>query len=310
MEQYQYRPGPKRNTFKEIFFGKNALSRLILINIVVFAVISLAKLGNFLFLDLSKPVIEQPLSELAQWLAVPSSLKILLYRPWTLLSYMFTHEGILHILFNMIMLYFGGRIFMEYLGGKRLVLTYLFGGLMGAVFYIAAYNLFPVFSSVLDQSVALGASASVMAILVAVATYAPNYKVNMIFLGSMKLVYLVLIFLAVDLLTIERSNPGGHISHLGGAFWGFLYVVLMKRGKNFGGFWVPIGNFFKRLFRPKPKMRVHYSQRPMTDDEYNTRKVEHQKKIDAILDKISKSGYESLSHEEKDLLFRSSKKEF
>jgi len=296
--------------WKELFRGKSALSILLLINVAVFVLISLIRLFAFLYQPHdAEVIIVQPVSAIAQWLAVPASVTMLLQRPWTLISYMFLHETLLHILFNMLILYFGGRIFMEYLGGKKMVATYLFGGIMGAAFYIGAFNVFPVFAGVVDQSVALGASASVLAILVAIATFIPDYTVNFMFVGKIKLKYIALIFVAIDLLSIEKSNPGGHIAHLGGAVWGFVYIMALKKGTDMSKIFAPISKLFRKLFAPKPKLRVHYSQRPMTDDQYNKNRAEHQKKIDAILDKISKSGYESLSREEKDMLFKASKKE-
>lgn len=293
---------------KELFGGRNALSVLLLINLGVFAIISIFRLISFLYLPVPGAVAEeQGLSLISQWLAVPASLQSLLYRPWTLLTYMFLHESMIHIFFNLLMLYFGGKIFMEYLGSRKLIATYLFGGIMGAIFYIASFNIFPVFSEYLDKSMALGASASVIAIIVAIATFIPNYTVNMMFIGRVKLKYIALIFVAIDLLSIEKSNPGGHISHLGGAVWGFLYIMALKKGTDMSKMFVPIGRFFRKLFAPKPKLRVSYTKRPVSDDDYNKNKAEHQKKIDAILDKISRAGYESLSREEKELLFKASK---
>ncbi len=294
---------------KELFNGKNALSVLMMINIAVFLLMSLTRLLSFLYQPHDAAVIiEPPVSEIAQWFAVPASLQTLLHRPWTVLSYMFLHESLLHIFFNMLMFYFGGKIFMEYLGNRKLVATYLFGGIFGAIFYIAAFNIFPVFRGVVDQSVALGASASVIAVLVAIATFIPDYTVNLVFLGRVKLKYIAIIFVAIDLLSIEKSNPGGHIAHLGGAVWGFMYILALKKGTDMSKMFVPIGRFFKKLFTPKPKLRVSYNNRPISDDEYNAKKAEHQKQIDAILDKISRAGYESLSREEKELLFKESKK--
>lgn len=306
---YQSNPySSSRQNWRDLFGGKNALSVLLLINIAVFVVVSLVRLLSFLYQPHDAEVIVvQPVSSLAQWLAVPASLETLIHRPWTVISYMFLHETLLHILFNMLVLYFGGRIFMEYLGGKKLVATYLFGGIVGAAFYIAAFNIFPVFAGVVNQSVALGASASVLAILVAVATFVPDYTVNFMFIGRIKLKYIAIIFVVIDLLSIEKSNPGGHIAHLGGALWGFGYILALRKGTDLSKIFNPVSRFFRKLFAPRPKMKVHYKKRPLTDDEYSAIKAEQQKKIDAILDKISRSGYQSLSREEKDLLFNASK---
>jgi membrane associated rhomboid family serine protease len=303
-------PGSFGGGIKDLFKGRNALSRLILANLVVFVLLGIVRLVSFLFHTETDVVVIEPLSTVAQWLAVPASLDTLLNRPWTIFTYMFLHEGILHILLNMVILYFAGRIFMEYLGGKKLFATYVIGGLMGGAFYIAAYNVFPVFRPIVDQSVALGASASVLAILVAIAVLIPNHSVTLLFAGRIKLKYIALIFVAIDLLSIEKSNPGGHIAHLGGAAWGLVYILLLKKGVPVKKWFSPLGRAFKKIRRPGPKLHATYSKRPLNDDEYSSMKADHQKKIDAILDKISKSGYESLSREEKELLFKSSKKEF
>lgn len=301
---------PPRQDWKDLFRGKNALSVLLLINIAVFILVNVARLLAFLYQPTTtEAVAVQQVSPLVQWLAVPASLELLVHRPWTVFSYMFLQESFMHILFNMLILYFGGKIFMEYLGGKKLVATYLFGGIAGAAFYIGAFNAFPVFSGIVDQSVALGASASVLAILVAIATFIPDYSVNLMFIGRVKLKYIALIFVVIDLLSIEKSNPGGHIAHLGGALWGFGYILALKKGTDMSRMFNPVSKFFRKLFTRKPKLKVHYSKRPMTDDQYSAMKAEQQKKIDTILDKISKSGYQSLTREEKELLFTASKKD-
>jgi hypothetical protein len=227
---------------------------------------------------------------------------------------MFLQENFFHIIFNMIVLYFGGRIFLEYLNERKLLSTYILGGLFGAFFYIVAFNIFPVFSESVNYSVALGASASVLAILVAVATYVPEYSVVLVLFGKVKLKYLALVVVLIDVLSISRGNAGGHIAHLGGAFWGFAYIYLMKNGKDFT---LNLGSMnFKKFFRyfTKPKDSSKFDTtahngRPLSDDEYNYRRNNQQERIDKILDKISKSGYTSLTKEEKELLFKSSNKE-
>jgi membrane associated rhomboid family serine protease len=250
-------------------------------------------------------------SKITFWLAVPSDLHLLMTRPWTIVTYMFTQESFFHILFNMMVLYFGGRIFTEFLDDRKLVNTYIWGGLTGALFFIVSYNLFPVFSEDVRMSVALGASASVLAILVAIATYAPNYTVYLLLLGRIKLKYIAIVLVIIDLLSINRGNPGGHIAHLGGALWGFLSVMLYRKGlKNFPGInWYGIKNLFTWFNKPRyTRYKEVNTGRPLNDDEYNRIRAERQKKIDIILDKISKSGYDSLTKEEKELLFSASNK--
>jgi len=246
------------------------------------------------------------------WLSVPADLGALIRRPWTLFTYMFVQESFFHLLFNMIVLYFGGRIFIEYLDDKKLINTYIWGGLFGALFYILAFNVFPVFNDSLPYSIALGASASVLAVLVAVATYKPNYTMYLFLIGKTKLKYIAIALVVIDILSINRGNPGGHIAHLGGALWGYLSILLLQRGILYplGIRWHKIKNIFN-WFKKRPKSsfsQVHVNKRPETDDQYNRRKVEKQKVIDQILDKIAKSGYDSLTKEEKQILFDASDK--
>ena len=307
---YGYRQ-PQRNTgeiFRQIFFSKTVLSRLILINTVVWLLVQIVNLFAWLFAVHQESTV---LSIIGQYFALPASLSALASKPWTLFTYMFLHEGFLHLLFNLIMLYFGGIIFLEYLNGKKLLWTYILGGLTGALFFVTAYNIFPVFAGVRSMAVALGASASVLAIIIAIATYVPDYTIHLFLLGRMKLKYLALIFVAIDLISINKGNAGGHIAHLGGAFWGFVYAFYLRKGNDFYKIFynIKISNPFEKRRWKKMDTTRPDSGRPMDDDEYSKRKVATQKEIDHILDKISKSGYDSLTKAEKDLLFKNSNKE-
>ena len=289
---------------RKFFTGRTVLSRLIIANLAVFVGLGLVRLVFYLYnLDYYYDA-GHHISRVSHWLAVPSGLLPLAERPWTVLTYMFLHEDFWHLFLNMLMLYFGGLIFTEYLGGRKLLLVYLLGGVSGAVFYIAAFNLFPVFEPVVAGSLALGASASVLAIIVAIATYVPDYTVHLFLFGKIKFKWVAVVFVVLDVLSIQKGNAGGHIAHLGGAFFGFVYILSLKKGLIVN----QLGQPFGRLFRKKPKMKASYSRRPVTDDEYSYQKVTHQKRIDDILDKIKRSGYESLSKEEKEYLFRDSKK--
>jgi membrane associated rhomboid family serine protease len=289
---------------KSFFLRGSALSRLIGINVAVFILIGLVRVTLFLF--------NSPLNydNIMNWVGVPSGIATLLIRPWTLFSYMFIHFDFFHILFNMIMLYIGGRLFKEFLGENRLTGTYILGGLAGALVFIVAYNLFPVFSEARLMSVAIGASASVLAIFIAVATYMPNYQLPLLIIGRIPLKYIAIFFVVVDLLSIDRGNAGGHLAHLGGAMWGFLYISLLRGGKDpaaYTGAWVKA---LGTIFKPKPKMRVEYrNRRPLNDDEYNKQRVINQKRMDQILDKISQHGYDSLTSDEKEILFKLSNKQ-
>lgn len=284
---------------KQFFFKGSVLARLIGINLLVFVIANLIRLVFFLWNTQGAGDI------LTSWLAIPANLATLLSRPWTLISYMFLHFDFFHILFNMFVLYVGGRLFTNFIGAGRLTATYILGGLSGALFFILAYNFFPVFADVRADAVALGASASVLAIFITIAVYRPNYQLPLLLIGPVKLKYIALVFVLIDLLSIERGNPGGHIAHLGGALWGYIYASMLKTGKDPAGV---VGKWLSQLgsiFRPKPRMKVRYTQaRPMNDVEYNKQRAEHQKEIDRILDKISQSGYDSLNSKEKELLFK------
>ena len=223
---------------------------------------------------------------------------------------MFLHEGFMHILFNLLWLYFGGRIFSEFLGDKKLISTYILGGFAGAALYIVSFNIFPVFSEVYEISRLLGASASVLAVLIAISTYMPDYTVRLLFLGNVKLKYIAIFSIVLDILSIPNSNSGGHISHLGGALFGYLYVKQLQKGKDWSLVFYRWINTLGTLFKSKPKKsKIKVVHRKSRDDyEYNAQKVNEQERVDQILDKISKSGYDSLSKEEKDFLFKASQK--
>ncbi len=305
-----YSPQSQSNIFdnaKDFFSRKSFLPRLILINIGVFVLVYFVNLFVWLFQINTEGA--GTLSPLVKILAVPSAIDQLLTKPWTLISYMFLHEGFFHLLFNMIILYFGGSIFLQYLSQRKLLSTYIIGGLTGALFYIAAYNIFPVFNQANINAVALGASASVLAIMVAIATFVPQYTVNLVLIGRVRLKYLAIAFIVIDIFSIIGNNPGGHIAHLGGAFWGFAYIYLIKHN-------IDVYQVFNSFYRPKIKVSHRKKKgfakpdgRPLTDDEFNKIKLSKQAEIDKILDKIARSGYSSLTAKEKEILFRMSNKQ-
>lgn len=290
------------------FRQRTVLPRLILANILIWLIVSVLRVFSFL---LNKP--DTSLTDMiVDFLALPARTDILMTKPWTLVTYMFFHLEFFHLLFNMLWLFWFGKIFLEFLKARQLLIIYLLGGLSGGILYVLFYNIFPVFEKSLDVSVALGASASVMAIVTAISVYVPGYSVYLMFVGRIKIFYIALFLFILDFFMIRSENAGGHIAHIGGALFGLAYILTLRKGMNFNGMWNM--GWFKRItgiFNRK-KLHVDYrttkkpNERPLTDDEYNIRKAERQRKIDEILDKISKSGYESLSSEEKDLLFRSS----
>jgi hypothetical protein len=173
--------------------------------------------------------------------------------------------------------------------------------LAGYLLYALAFNLFPGFASVVSVSRVIGASASVMAIMAAIAFYVPNYTISLLFFGRVKLIVMALIMLVIDFLMISKDNAGGHLAHLGGALFGYLFITAYKSGFRFSS--------LQNIFKPKPKFKnVYRNEKPINDEDYNRNKVINQAIIDSILDKISKSGYQSLTSAEKEILFKSSKK--
>jgi hypothetical protein len=206
----------------------------------------------------------------------------------------------------MLTLYWFSVIFLNYFDEKKLLNLYILGGIAGALFYILSFNLFPVFQTSLPVSVALGASASVLTIMIAISVFVPNNSVYIILVGPVKLKYIAIFFIFLDVLSIPVDNAGGHIAHLGGAFFGWLFASQIKSGRDITKWF---GNIMDALFsflKPREKIKVSY-RRPSDEIEYNSQKLERQSEIDRILDKISKGGYESLSKEEKDILFKMGK---
>ena len=282
---------------KESFREGSALTRLIYINLGVFLVFRI--LNVFFFLS-GTPF------PFMDWLALPADLGLLASRPWTLITYMFLHFEFLHILFNLLWLYWMGQIFLTYFDQGKLITIYLLGGIFGGLFYVVGYNLFPVFSHMISDSRLLGASASVIAIVTALAVHAPNHTLHLMFIGPVKMKYIALISVLMYVIGISSTNAGGNLAHLGGAFWGVIYVLQLRRGIDPGKSANGLFSSLKKTFSPQPKVKVSY-RKPVDDMEYNRQKNQDQKRMNEILEKISKSGYDSLSKEEKEILFRMGK---
>ena len=291
------------NDIKGSFDKGSNLVKLIYINLAVFVVVKIVAAFAYLMAADSTGF------DLAYWLSVPASIDYLVRRPWTLFSYMFLHEDFLHILFNMLWLFWFGRIFLQFLSEKKLLTVYLMGGLAGAFLYILFYNLFPVFETSKYEAIALGASASVMAVVLAAVAIAPNYEVVIPFIGPVKIKWIALVFVGLDIMQIPLGNAGGHIAHLGGAFLGYYYVMKQKQGKDIGAWFDRLMDRVFSLFKKGRNKRMKVTHKKnVTDMEYNATKAHDQARVDQILDKISKSGYNSLSKEEKDILFNMSNK--
>jgi hypothetical protein len=207
----------------------------------------------------------------------------------------------------MLWLYSFGRIFLEYLDQKKLVAVYLLGGISGAFMYIFSFNVFPAFSGVVADSVAIGASASVMAIVVAIAAYVPDYTVQLFLFGRIKIKYLALAIFVFTSVMDFSVNSGGKLAHIGGAFFGYFYTLNLRQGKDMGKGINIIFDFLTTLFKPRKKLKVTH-KKVANEFEYNKIKADHQAQINNILDKISKGGYDSLTREEKETLFKESQK--
>ena len=284
---------------KRTFQSGNILSKLIYINVGLFILIRLASVLFMLFNVQGVPFL--------QYLQLPASPELLLFRPWTLFTYMFTHFDFLHILFNMLWLYWFGGLFLNFFSERQLGGLYILGGLAGAVLFVLAYNIFPYFQNVASFSSLMGASASVMAIVFAVSFYRKDLEINLFLIGRIKLIYLAIFTLVIDLLAMTSDNAGGHIAHIGGALFGMWFASRIRNGKDLTAPMNRLIDWFVNLGKRKPKMRVTY-KRSETDYEYNARKHQESVDLDTILDKLKRSGYESLSAEEKKRLFDASKK--
>lgn len=282
---------------KKSFREGSVLTRIIYINLGVFLLVKLAGVGSLL--------INKPFS-LSYLLALPSDLDVLVRRPYTFITYMFLHENLFHIIFNLLGLYWFGKMLLYHFENNKLLGLYLFGGISGGVLYVIAYNVLPVFASV--DGMLIGSSASVYAILVALAVYDPDREIHLSFIGKFALKYVAVFYVLLSILSISSTNPGGNIAHLGGAFWGWFYISRLRKGKDMGVGVIKFINLIPDWFKQKPKMRVTYKQPPRNDYEYNRYKSRQQEEINRILDKISKSGYENLSKQEKELLFNQGKK--
>ena len=290
--------------FKNAFQRPNhAHVQMIIINVVVFAVVGIitvfATLGEFGWVA---DIIENQFS-------IPAQFSKFMSRPWTLITYSFSHAGFMHILFNMLALYWFGQLFKEYLGSDKLIALYLLGAMVGGMFYLMAFNLIPYYVKTYEHVnlELLGASAAVDAIVVAAATLLPDYTFFLLFIGPVRIKYIAMVTVLLSFLGTIESNAGGNIAHLGGALMGFVYIKQLQAGVNWGGWITATLDWIKSLFSSKPKVKVTYRKTEPVKKSSGISKAS-QEEIDLILDKISDRGYESLTKEEKEKLFNASKK--
>lgn len=284
------------------------MEKLIAINVIMLILMYLSRTIGFLM--------QINTDFLVEWLVFPKEIGEFIIKPWTIITYAFMHSGFFHILFNMIILYFSGQIFLTFFSPKRLLNYYILGAISGALIYMLSYNLFPAFSSV-GNSYLIGASASVMAVLVGIATQVPNYNVRLVLIGNIKLWWIAAFFVGLDIAQIPLGNAGGHLAHIGGALIGYIYTQQLTKGNDLGQFVTSSFDYLSDMFsgQGKPKMKTVYKNKAkhgkgkteQSAKSTTVNRTEKQKRVDEILDKISKSGYDSLTKEEKDFLFDAGK---
>lgn len=282
------------------FARLNIAEKLIVVNVVVFIINGLLP-----FLFKWDPIV------IEQWFRLPSHLMDYLGKPWSLVTYSFFHGGFGHIFWNMLILFFFARIFLNLFDGRKFINVYFLGVIAGGLLFVIGYNVFPAFFA--TNAVLIGASAGVRAIMIFVCAYIPNQEVRIIFF-NVKLWYIGVFVIVMDLVQMPNGNAGGQLAHLGGAILGYSYARQLGNGTDIGAgfskFLDGIAVFFKKKEKKAPMKTVYRNQKPkakMSKAEYG--KEANQRQIDAILDKISKSGYESLSKAEKDFLFKAGKQD-
>ena len=281
-----------------MFKKQNIVIKLLIVNIAVFLVINLFYVILYLFKGADGHEF------FLEILGIPSDIKKLLFRFWTPFTYMFVQFSFWHILGNMLWLYFLGIILLRFINEDDFFALYVLGGLSGAVMFIFAFNIFPVFSDVKIFSKAIGASASVTAIVVALATMKPKEEIYIFGLFKIKMVYIAIFILVYDIFLLTSDNAGGHFAHIGGAIYGYFFGKYYIQGKNIQAKFAQfLARVFSFDFRSKTKFTVIKNNLHTRDDlKYNKTKTEIKVEIDRILDKISRSGYKSLSKKEKNFL--------
>jgi membrane associated rhomboid family serine protease len=282
----------------------NSLYKLMAINLIAFFILLISRV--VLTLSGFGAVYKEGL----KWIMMPASLPTLAKQPWSIFTYFFLHEGLFHILFNLLFLYYFGLLIHQYLGSRKLTNLYILGGVFGAGFYVLMYNIAPYFAGAVDTSFMLGASAGVFAVVVGAATLAPQTTFVLLLLGPVKIVYIAAFYVLLSFANSIGENAGGEIAHLGGAMLGFGYIFLLRKGWDLGIPIQKVGLFFENLGTrraPKVSYRRTSSTKPSSTNSANKETLS-QEEVDKILDKIADKGYEGLTKEEKRKLFEYSKK--
>ncbi|MFT4834346.1 MAG: membrane associated rhomboid family serine protease [Marinoscillum sp.] len=297
------------NSFFEDFknaWGKpnNAPAQLIIINVVVFLVLGVLMVVS----NLSG--LEWLFSVPYNQFSIPPSFGEFLTRPWTIITYAFAHSlnGILHILFNMLIFFWFSKLILEFLGNNKVISLYVLGALAGGIAYLLVYNFVPYYQDqITSVSGMVGASAAVYATVVGAAVFMPNYTMYLMFFGPVRIKYIAGFYVVLSFLGSTGGNAGGNIAHLGGALAGWLYISQLKSGNDLGAWVISFIDWVKSFFVASPKIKVTHRKAEKTTTKRSSSTKTEQEEIDAILDKISQSGYDSLSKDEKQKLFNASK---
>ncbi len=275
----------------------NGLIKIIIINIIVFVsvsfiqvILTISGLSSFFTLLINK-------------LMLPASLSTFILQPWSIISYFFLHMNFMHILWNMLFLYWFGKIITDNIGNNALISLYVLGGIIGGLLYMATYNIIPYYGERVSESLMLGASAGVFSVVVGSATLMPNYTFYLLLIGPVRIKYIALFYVLLSFFDVAGSNAGGEIAHLGGAFIGYIFIKQLQNGVNIGEGIINLINLFNK------KKRKKESKRDVSQDLRKGSIEPSQDEVDKILDKISDSGYSSLTKKEKERLFNASKKQ-
>ena len=276
----------------------NNAEKLILVNVVCFVLPLFLRTILYLF--------NIPSGVFIGWFELSADWGELIFKPWTILTYSFMHSGFFHLFWNMYLLYFASRLFINLFSSKTFFNVYFLGVLIGGLTFLVSYSVFPAFQN--SSPIMVGASAGVMAVFIFIATYSPDQEVRLIFF-NVKLRYLAIAFVLLDVIQIPYGNAGGHLAHLGGAALGYFYVRRLNQGTDIGLPFEALSNRILKLFKKQSNLKTVYKNKSNSVSKKNAVHDDlDQQKIDSILDKISTSGYDSLSQKEKDLLFQAGKK--
>lgn len=275
------------------FLSRSVVERIIILNISIFILAYLFNTFSFL--------LQIDGNFIVNWFSLKPDFNLLLSRPWTIFSYGFLHLGFFHILFNMLVLYYFGNLFLDFFNSRQFLVYLVLGIISGGFIYMLSYNYLPGLQT--RESLLVGASAGVMAVVIGISSHIPQYSLHFRFIGNIKLLYIAVALVVLDIVQIPTGNAGGHLAHLGGSLIGFLLTSYLEQGKGV----ISMMNAFMTKKEKKPLKTVYKSTKRSSASRTET-KSEEQARIDSILDKISKSGYDTLTKEEKDYLFKAGKK--